>query len=75
MFSTGTSEAPPASEPSPEGVSAESSSRGVTVTVRAAKDIRAGQEILHCYGKKKKERKVESIDGLRAVFGEKMIQA
>lgn len=24
---------------------------GVTVTIRAAKDISAGQEILHCYGK------------------------
>lgn len=26
--------------------------RGVTVTVRAAKGIAAGQDILHCYGKK-----------------------
>ncbi|TWW75008.1 SET and MYND domain-containing protein 4 [Takifugu flavidus] len=50
LFSTGTSGAPLASEPSPEGVSAERSSRGVTVTVRAAKVITAGQEILHCYG-------------------------
>lgn len=25
-------------------------SKGVTVTVRAARDIAAGQEILHCYG-------------------------
>lgn len=29
----------------------ESSHCGVTVTVRASKDLTAGQEILHCYGK------------------------
>lgn len=29
-----------------------SAARGVTVTVRAAKVINPGQEILHCYGKK-----------------------
>lgn len=55
-FSTGA-----AVDPCDTDLSADSSERaaecrgkapGVTVTVRAAKDIRAGQEILHCYGKK-----------------------
>lgn len=47
VFSTGTTV-----EPSDPGVSKDrgSGSKGVTVTVRAAKDIAAGQEILHCYG-------------------------
>lgn len=73
MFSTGTSADPPTSDVSPEGVSAaRRSSRGVSVTVRAAKVITAGQEILHCYG----EEVVESIDWLRVVcdvFHEKII--
>lgn len=74
MFSTGTRADPPTSDLSPEGVSAaRRSSRGVSVTVRAAKVITAGQEILHCYG----EDVVESVDWLRLVcdvFHEKMIQ-
>lgn len=57
MFSTGTSADPPTSDLPPEGVTTERSPRGVSVTVRAAKVITAGQEILHCYG----EEVVESI--------------
>lgn len=72
-FSTGTSADPPTSDPSPEGGSAaRRSSRGVSVTVRAAEVISAGQEILHCYG----EEAVEIIDWSRPVcdvFHEKMI--
>lgn len=51
MFSTGITAVPPTSDLSPESVSAaRRSSPGVSVTVRAAKVITAGQEILHCYG-------------------------
>ncbi|XP_069002316.1 SET and MYND domain-containing protein 4 [Embiotoca jacksoni] len=46
VFSTGTSVDPCASDLSADF----SEARGVTVTVRAAKAITPGQEILHCYG-------------------------
>lgn len=73
MFSTGTSADPPTSDLSAEGVTTERrSSRGVSLTVRAANVITAGQEILHCYG----EEAVEPIVWLRVVcdlFHEKMI--
>ncbi|AWO99826.1 putative SET and MYND domain-containing protein 4 [Scophthalmus maximus] len=53
-FNTGTSVDPSGSDLSADfgGAVAEhgSMTRGVTVTVRAAKVIKAGQEILHCYG-------------------------
>ncbi|CAL8238088.1 unnamed protein product [Merluccius merluccius] len=39
---------PPLSDPA--GSAAGGTPRGVTLTVRAADDIAAGQEILHCYG-------------------------
>lgn len=58
MFSTGTCADPPTSDRPPEGVTAEKRSPcGVSVTVRAANVITAGQEILHCYG----EEAVESV--------------
>lgn len=64
MFSTGTSADPPTSDRPPEGVTTERRSpRGVSVTVRAAKVITAGQEILHCYG----EEVVESVVWLRVI--------
>ncbi|KAF1378477.1 hypothetical protein PFLUV_G00190950 [Perca fluviatilis] len=47
VFSTGTSLSADFSETVPEY---RSTARGVTVTVRAAKVISPGQEILHCYG-------------------------
>ncbi|XP_028451015.1 protein-lysine N-methyltransferase SMYD4 isoform X2 [Perca flavescens] len=47
VFSTGTSLSADFSETVPEY---RSTTRGVTVTVRAAKVISPGQEILHCYG-------------------------
>ncbi|XP_059206990.1 SET and MYND domain-containing protein 4 isoform X2 [Centropristis striata] len=47
VFSTGTSEAADCSDTVAESSSTD---RGVTVTVRAAKAISPGQEILHCYG-------------------------
>lgn len=57
VFSTGTSSAPSGSDLAAdfgENVAeCRSEARGVTVTIRAAKDITAGQEILHCYGKKR----------------------
>ncbi|XP_035523052.1 SET and MYND domain-containing protein 4 [Morone saxatilis] len=54
VFSTGTGADPSGSDVSAdlsESVSEDrSTARGVTVTVRAAKVITPGQEILHCYG-------------------------
>ncbi|XP_035033579.1 SET and MYND domain-containing protein 4 [Hippoglossus stenolepis] len=48
-FSTGAAVEPSGSDPSAD-LSESVSEPGVTVTVRAAKVIDAGQEILHCYG-------------------------
>ncbi|XP_026185184.1 protein-lysine N-methyltransferase SMYD4 isoform X2 [Mastacembelus armatus] len=54
VFSTGASADPSGSDVCAdvsEGTAEDrSTARGVTVTVRAARDIPAGQEILHCYG-------------------------
>lgn len=47
VFSTGTTVEPPDPDLSEDRSSA---SKAVSVTVRAARDIAAGQEILHCYG-------------------------
>lgn len=57
VFSTGTGVDPSASAlpvESSEGVAeGRSTACGVTATVRAAKEIAAGREILHCYGRKR----------------------
>lgn len=47
VFSTGATVEPSGSDLSGDRSSV---SKGVTVTVRAANDVAAGQEILHCYG-------------------------
>ena len=56
VFSTGTGVDPSGSGLSADFSVSEAERRGrvfgVSVTVRAAKGIAAGQEILHCYGKK-----------------------
>lgn len=52
VFSTGTGADPPGSDVSADFSESAAEHRGVAVTVRAAKDITAGQDILHCYGEK-----------------------
>lgn len=53
VFSTGTGVDPLGLDVPADFSECVAEHRGVTVTVRAAKEITAGQDILHCYGKKK----------------------
>lgn len=54
VFSTGAAAGPRGPHKSPDSSEGlpedEHKARGVSVTVRAARDITPGQEILHCYG-------------------------